>query len=95
MLAAMTKFHAQMVGLTRSQKPRKLAESAEISQFLAESANSANGLYRLLKRSQRLTTGERSATGSFERKNPLESIPKIAILALSANLWFRHNGCCD
>jgi hypothetical protein len=36
----------------------KLAESTEINQFLAESANSANGFHRLLTRSEHFTAHE-------------------------------------
>ena len=55
----------------------KVAESAKISQFLAERANPLNGLYRLLKGSQHLTAGESicrklDLSGKFR----LGSIPK-------------------
>lgn len=74
------KFHAQMVGLMRFQKPHKLAESAEIRHKLAESAHSANGFYRLLKGVQHLAAGKtRVLQGRFERKNPLRESNEISI----------------
>jgi hypothetical protein len=39
-------------------KKHKMAESAKINQFLAESTNFTNGFHRLLKGAQRLATAK-------------------------------------
>jgi hypothetical protein len=48
----------------RFQKLHKMAESAGIKHNLAENANSVNGLYRLLVRSQRLIAVKIASQGA-------------------------------
>jgi hypothetical protein len=67
-----------MVGLMLFQKLHKLAGSAKINHFLAESANSLNGFYWLLMRSQHLTAGENVChKAGLSGKFRFGSIPKI------------------